>query len=58
MIGIDMSDIIDDAREIVKANGLEDKITLIKGKVEDVTLPVSLGSTRGGCCCSAITGGG
>ena len=31
--GVDMSDIIDDAREIVKANGFEDKIVLLKGKV-------------------------
>ena len=33
VIGVDMSDIIDDAREIVKANGFEDKIVLLKGKV-------------------------
>ncbi|KAJ1487401.1 protein arginine methyltransferase 3, isoform CRA_a, partial [Baffinella frigidus] len=38
--GVDMSDIIDDAREIVKANGFEDKIVLLKGKMEEVTLPV------------------
>merc|ERR1712048_1425515 len=38
--GIDMSSIIDHAKEIVKANGFEEDITLIKGKVEEVTLPV------------------
>eukprot|EP00818_Percolomonas_sp_WS_P009864 CAMPEP_0117438700 /NCGR_PEP_ID=MMETSP0759-20121206/2188_1 /TAXON_ID=63605 /ORGANISM="Percolomonas cosmopolitus, Strain WS" /LENGTH=342 /DNA_ID=CAMNT_0005230399 /DNA_START=37 /DNA_END=1065 /DNA_ORIENTATION=+ len=37
---IDMSDIIDQAREIVNLNGFGDKITLIKGRVEDLTLPV------------------
>jgi hypothetical protein len=39
VIGIDQSNIIDRAREIVAANGLSDKITLIKGKVEEVSLP-------------------
>jgi protein arginine N-methyltransferase 1 len=28
------------AREIIKRNGLEDKITVIKGKMEEITLPV------------------
>jgi hypothetical protein len=32
---------ITQAQEIVKANGFEDKITLIHGKVEDVSLPVA-----------------
>lgn len=40
VIGIDMSDIIHQAQKIVKANGFEDTITLIKGKLEDVELPV------------------
>ena len=40
VIGIDMSEIITKAREIVKENGYEDVITLIKGKVEEVELPV------------------
>ena len=39
MIGIDCSTIIEQAREIVKVNGYESRITLIKGKVEDVDLP-------------------
>lgn len=38
--GIDMSSIIDHAKEIVKQNKLEKDITLIKGKVEEVDLPV------------------
>ncbi|KAI9307605.1 S-adenosyl-L-methionine-dependent methyltransferase [Cunninghamella echinulata] len=38
--GIDMSNIINQAREIVKDNGLSDKITLIQGKMEEVVLPV------------------
>ncbi|PKS10650.1 hypothetical protein jhhlp_002405 [Lomentospora prolificans] len=39
VIGVDMSTIIFKAREIVKVNGLSDKITLIQGKMEDVELP-------------------
>ncbi|KAI8070005.1 S-adenosyl-L-methionine-dependent methyltransferase [Gongronella butleri] len=38
--GIDMSNIIHQARVIVKDNGLEDKVTLIQGKMEEVQLPV------------------
>lgn len=34
-----MSTIIFKAREIVKVNGMEDKITLIQGKMEEVQLP-------------------
>ncbi len=39
VIGVDMSTIIDKAREIVKVNGMSDKITLIQGKMEEVELP-------------------
>lgn len=39
VIGVDMSTIIFKAREIVKVNGMEDKITLLQGKMEEVTLP-------------------
>jgi len=35
-----MSTIIEKAREIVAANGMSDKITLIQGKMEEITLPV------------------
>jgi len=40
VIGIEMAGIINQAREIVKDNGFEDVITLVKGKVEEVELPV------------------
>ncbi|WOO85876.1 Protein arginine N-methyltransferase 1 [Vanrija pseudolonga] len=40
VIGIDMSNILDQAQKIIEANGFKDKITLIKGKLEDVELPV------------------
>ena len=40
VIGVDMSDIIHQARQIVKDNGLEDKVVLLQGKIEEVELPV------------------
>ncbi len=39
VIGVDMSTIIFKAREIVKVNGLADKITLIQGKMEEIEMP-------------------
>ena len=39
VFGIDCSNIVDQATEIVKANHLEDVISIIKGKVEEVELP-------------------
>ncbi|KAI9500480.1 S-adenosyl-L-methionine-dependent methyltransferase [Coemansia spiralis] len=39
VIGVDMSNIIDKAKLIVEENGLADKITLLKGKMEEVELP-------------------
>ena len=38
--GIDNADIVHYAREIVKVNGFSDRITIIKGKVEEIELPV------------------
>eukprot|EP00494_Astrolonche_serrata_P025412 UN25673 len=38
--GIDCADIADTAKLIVKENGYQNKITIIKGKVEDIKLPV------------------
>jgi protein arginine N-methyltransferase 1 len=38
--GIDCADIVNYARETVRRNGFESKITLIKGKVEEIELPV------------------
>jgi hypothetical protein len=40
VIGVDMSSIIDKAKEIVHANGLSSKITLLQGKMEEVQMPV------------------
>lgn len=37
---LDMSTIITSARQIVKDNGLDKQITLIKGKCEEIELPV------------------
>ncbi|KAF2398423.1 S-adenosyl-L-methionine-dependent methyltransferase [Trichodelitschia bisporula] len=39
VIGVDMSTIIEKAREIVEVNGMSDKITLVQGKMEEVVLP-------------------
>ncbi|XP_071954725.1 protein arginine N-methyltransferase 1-B-like [Antedon mediterranea] len=40
VIGIECSSIVDHAKKIVEANNLSHIVTLVKGKVEDVTLPV------------------
>jgi len=40
VIGIDYSDIIVQAKQIVKDNNLDNVVTLIQGKVEEVVLPV------------------
>jgi len=37
---IDFADVADFAKEIVRRNGLSDKITIIKSKIEDLVLPV------------------
>ncbi|KAJ1849186.1 Nuclear SAM-dependent mono-and asymmetric methyltransferase [Coemansia sp. RSA 2708] len=39
VMGVDMSNIIDKARLIVAENGLADRVTLLKGKMEEVQLP-------------------
>ncbi|MCJ1329649.1 type I protein arginine N-methyltransferase Rmt1 [Thelotrema lepadinum] len=39
VIGVDMSTIIEKAKEVVAVNGMTDKITLLQGKMEEVTLP-------------------
>ena len=43
VIGVDMSSIIERSKKVVKKNGYEDVITLVRGKLEEVTLPVELG---------------
>jgi predicted RNA methylase len=40
VFAVDSSSIIEKAREIIRINGYEDRITAIKGKVEEVELPV------------------
>ena len=40
VIGVDMSGIIEQAKIIVAANGLSDKVVLLRGKMEEVKLPV------------------
>ncbi|KAK3925088.1 Protein arginine N-methyltransferase 3 [Frankliniella fusca] len=39
VIGIDQSDIIYNAMDIVRENGLESQITLVKGRLEDTAIP-------------------
>ncbi|KAI9821379.1 MAG: type I protein arginine N-methyltransferase Rmt1 [Thelocarpon impressellum] len=39
VVGVDMSTIIEKAREIVEVNGMSDQITLLQGKMEEVELP-------------------
>lgn len=38
--GVDMSGIVEQARTIVEKNGFKDKVTIIRGKIEEITLPV------------------
>ncbi|KAI8425416.1 hypothetical protein MSG28_007163 [Choristoneura fumiferana] len=40
VIAVECSNIVDYARKIVEANRLDDVIEIVKGKVEEVTLPV------------------
>ncbi|CAM9385643.1 unnamed protein product [Choristocarpus tenellus] len=40
VIGVDRSDIVIQARDVVKANGLDNIITLLQGKVEEVDIGV------------------
>jgi len=40
VIGVECAGIYHQAKKIVKANGFEDKITLVHGKLEEVELPV------------------
>ncbi|RXW22484.1 hypothetical protein EST38_g3361 [Candolleomyces aberdarensis] len=39
VIAVDASDVVEKAKKIVKVNGFEDTISVVRGKVEDVTLP-------------------
>ncbi|XP_071135707.1 protein arginine N-methyltransferase 3-like [Mytilus edulis] len=40
VIAVDQSDIVYQAMDIVRENNLQDKITILKGRIEDVKLPV------------------
>ena len=40
VIAVDNSSVLKTAAKIIKENGLEDIITLVRGKIEEVTLPV------------------
>jgi len=42
VIGVDMSSIVDHAKNIVSDNGLSDIVTIIRGKVEEIELPVGV----------------
>nr|GAT58519.1 protein arginine N-methyltransferase [Mycena chlorophos] len=39
VVGIDMSNILDQAQKIIEANDFKDTITLVKGKLEETELP-------------------
>merc|ERR1711973_857492 len=39
VIGVDMSSIVDHAKKIVQDNKLDDVVTIIRGKVEEISLP-------------------
>ncbi|CAN0484394.1 unnamed protein product [Ectocarpus sp. 12 AP-2014] len=41
VVGVDRSDIVVKAREVVRANGFDGVVTLVQGKVEDVDIGVS-----------------
>merc|ERR1712156_1132915 len=43
VIGVDMSSIVDHAKQIVKDNKLDDVVTIIRGKVEEISLPEGVG---------------
>lgn len=46
VIGIECSNIVEYAEKIVEANNLSDVVTIIKGKVEEVTLPDGIEKVR------------
>lgn len=46
VVAVDASEIALKAMDNVYENGLQDKITVVKGKVEEVQLPAHLGSAK------------
>ena len=49
VFGIDCSDIVNQAQEIVRQNNLEDIVSIIKGKVEEVELPEGIEKVTVNC---------
>ena len=39
VIGVDMSGIVESARKIVQVNKMEERVKIIRGKVEEISLP-------------------
>ncbi len=39
VIGVDMSGIVESAKKIVEANNLSDTVHIIRGKIEEISLP-------------------
>jgi len=52
VFAVDCSDIADTARAIVATNGYADRVTVIKEKIEEITLPVEQVCLR--LCLSAL----
>ena len=46
VIGVDMSSIVEHAKKIVEDNGLSDKVTILRGKVEEIDLPAGVEKVR------------
>ena len=46
VIGVDMSGIVESAKKIIEANGLSDKIEIIRGKVEEISLPEGIDKVK------------
>ena len=46
VIGVDMSSIVEQAKKIVEKNGLADKVVLVRGKMEEVVLPLPPGVSK------------
>ena len=46
VIGVDMSGIVESAKKIVEANNLNDKVHIIRGKIEEISLPEGIDKVR------------
>ena len=45
VIGVDMSSIISRTQKVIEKNGMSDVITLVRGRLEDVKLPLNEGTS-------------